>query len=77
MNVPEDGFRLVILKMSAAPAKDDENNFSMCCASCGIAEIDDIKLKDCDECDLVKYCSDKCKEDHRPQHEEACMERRE
>ena len=25
-----------------------------CCASCGIAEIDDIKLKDCDDCDLVK-----------------------
>ena len=26
-----------------------------CCASCGIAGDDDIKLKDCDGCDLVKY----------------------
>ena len=62
------------MKMSATSANDDEN-VTMCCASCGIAEIDDMKLKDCDDCDLVKYCSDQCKEDHRPQHEEACMER--
>eukprot|EP00985_Skeletonema_marinoi_P008723 scaffold3982_cov102-Skeletonema_marinoi.AAC.5 len=47
----------------------------MCCASCGIAEVDDIKLMDCDACDLVKYCSDECKEDHRPQHEATCKER--
>jgi len=32
----------------------------ICCASCGIAEVDDIKLKKCDDCDLVEYCSDKC-----------------
>ena len=25
----------------------------MSCASCGIAEVDDIKLKKCDDCDLV------------------------
>ena len=37
----------------------------MCCASCGIAEVDDIKLMDCDACDLVPYCSDECKADHR------------
>ena len=29
-----------------------------CCASCGIAEVDEIKLKKCDDCDLVKYCSE-------------------
>ena len=46
-----------------------------CCASCGIAEVDDIKLKDCDACDLVRYCSDKCQQDHRPQHEAMCKER--
>ena len=65
----------LFVEMSVEAAKDDENNLSTCCASCGIAEIDDIKLKDCDGCDLVKYCSDKCKEDHRPQHEEACTDR--
>lgn len=46
-----------------------------CCASCGIAGVDDIKLKDCDDCDLVKYCSGKCQEDHRPQHKQACEKR--
>ena len=28
----------------------------LCCASCGIAEVDDIKLKDCDACKLIRYC---------------------
>ena len=46
-----------------------------CCASCGKAEVDDIKLMDCDGCDLVKYCSDECKEGHRPEHEESCKKR--
>ena len=47
----------------------------ICCASCGIAEVDDIKLKDCDDCDLVRYCSDECKKDHKSQHEEECKQR--
>jgi hypothetical protein len=47
------------------------------CASCGIAAIDDIKLKACDGgCDFVKYCSDNCQELHREQHEEECKERK-
>ena len=47
----------------------------MCCASCGIAEVDDVKLKPCDGCDLVRYCGDACKEDHQLQHEASCKER--
>ena len=31
----------------------------MCCASCGKAAVDDVKLKKC-ACDLVKYCSVDC-----------------
>ena len=46
-----------------------------CCASCGIAEIDDVKLKECDDCDLVKYCSDECQENHKSEHEEVCKKR--
>ena len=46
-----------------------------CCASCGIAEIDDVKLKDCDGCDLVRYCSDECQQDHKSKHEEECKKR--
>eukprot|EP00984_Skeletonema_dohrnii_P021181 scaffold10510_cov84-Skeletonema_dohrnii-CCMP3373.AAC.15 len=47
----------------------------MCCASCGIAELDDIKLMDCDDCDLVRYCNNECKEDHLRQHESVCKVR--
>ncbi len=38
------------------------------CASCGIAAIDDVKLKKC-ACKLVKYCSDICRELDRPGHD--------
>jgi TPR repeat protein len=49
----------------------------VCCASCGIAPVDDIKLKICDGgCDLVKYCSDRCQGNHRDQHEEDCKKRK-
>jgi tetratricopeptide (TPR) repeat protein len=52
--------------MSSAADGTDE-----VCASCGVAAIDNVRLKDCDGgCDLVKYCSDGCQENHRQQHEE-------
>ncbi len=54
---------------------DNNNDTMMCCASCGIAEIDDIKLTQCDACDLVRYCCDDCKQIHKSQHEEACKKR--
>eukprot|EP00984_Skeletonema_dohrnii_P026222 scaffold15548_cov84-Skeletonema_dohrnii-CCMP3373.AAC.5 len=52
-----------------------ESPAEMCCASCGIAEVDDIKLKKCDACDLVGYCGDTCQQDHLSQHDRACKER--
>ena len=55
---------------------DQTEAVDRCCASCGKAEVDDVKLMDCDGCDLVKYCSDNCKEDHRLQHEVKCKERK-
>ena len=57
--------------MSADNLVESDN----CCASCGKAEVDDTKLNKCDGCDLVRYCSDECKEDHRPEHEAKCKER--
>ena len=54
---------------------NEEVDVSCCCAACGIAEIDDIKLVPCDGCDLVRYCSDACREDHKADHEEACKKR--
>eukprot|EP00984_Skeletonema_dohrnii_P027856 scaffold17545_cov81-Skeletonema_dohrnii-CCMP3373.AAC.5 len=50
------------------------SNISVC-ASCGIAEIDDIKLKECTACDLVRYCSDACLQEHKLHHKEACKKR--
>ena len=50
-------------------------DLTCCCASCGITEIDDIELKECDGCDLVRYCSDECQENHKSEHEEACKKR--
>ena len=48
------------------------------CACCGIAAIDDIKLKLCDGgCGLVKYCSDDCQDLHRPEHIGVCRKRKE
>jgi tetratricopeptide (TPR) repeat protein len=42
------------------------------CASCGKAAVDDVKLKLCTACDLVKYCSVECQKNHRPQHKAVC-----
>ena len=46
-----------------------------CCASCGVAENDDIKLKNCTACYLVKYCGITCQKAHRKQHKRACKKR--
>eukprot|EP00986_Skeletonema_menzelii_P004534 scaffold1550_cov74-Skeletonema_menzelii.AAC.3 len=59
--------------MSAAVKSEDDT--MQCCASCGIAGGDDIKLKKCDDCDLIKYCSVKCQREHKSHHEEACKKR--
>ena len=58
--------------MSVAVGKDAKKQ---CCASCGIAGNDDITLKDCSACHLVKYCSVNCQKDHRPQHRKECKKR--
>eukprot|EP00577_Skeletonema_sp_RCC1716_P019765 CAMPEP_0113409090 /NCGR_PEP_ID=MMETSP0013_2-20120614/20959_1 /TAXON_ID=2843 ORGANISM="Skeletonema costatum, Strain 1716" /NCGR_SAMPLE_ID=MMETSP0013_2 /ASSEMBLY_ACC=CAM_ASM_000158 /LENGTH=308 /DNA_ID=CAMNT_0000295179 /DNA_START=19 /DNA_END=945 /DNA_ORIENTATION=+ /assembly_acc=CAM_ASM_000158 len=52
-----------------------EGRDKACCASCGIAEVDDIKLKDCSACHLARYCSIKRQRDHRPQHKKECKKR--
>ena len=54
---------------------ETDNMKSSCCASCGIAEIDDIKLMPCNSCDLVRYCSVNCQRDHISCHLQACRKR--
>eukprot|EP00984_Skeletonema_dohrnii_P008303 scaffold3042_cov127-Skeletonema_dohrnii-CCMP3373.AAC.6 len=46
-----------------------------CCASCGITAKDDMKLKICTACKLVRYCSVKCQKEHRPKHKRECKQR--
>ena len=55
---------------------DDSNEaVTSCCASCGVAESDDIKLKKCNGCHLVKYCGVECQKAHRKQHKRDCKKR--
>eukprot|EP00984_Skeletonema_dohrnii_P029877 scaffold20823_cov101-Skeletonema_dohrnii-CCMP3373.AAC.1 len=59
----------------AEMSADKVDNMKMCCASCGVAEVDEIELMECSACDLVRYCSDKCQKNHKSQHTEACKKR--
>ena len=61
--------------MNMATADLEAEVAEMSCASCGIAEIDDIKLMECNVCDLVRYCSVKCQRDHIPKHLQVCKKR--
>ncbi len=62
--------------MSSEAAEENNTDKDVVCANCGIAEVDEIKLEDCNNgCDLVKYCSDKCREEHREHHHEECKKR--
>ena len=51
-----------------------DNTALLCCASCGTAGVDDVKLKKC-ACGLVKYCSIACQKNHRSQHKKLCKKR--
>jgi TPR repeat protein len=45
------------------------------CANCGKAAVDNVKLKKCGGCELVKYCSVECQKIHRPKHKKECKKR--
>ena len=54
---------------------NNETNNTSCCASCGITENDDIKLRKCTACYLVRYCGVKCQKEHRKKHKKECKKR--
>ena len=45
------------------------------CANCDKAESDDVELKRCTSCKMVKYCSRDCQVTHRPKHKNASKKR--
>ncbi len=49
-----------------------EAEADICCANCGIAEVDEVKLEEC-ACKLLR--SDKCCEDHQERQDEECKNR--
>ena len=57
-------------------AVETESDAMQRCASCGTAENDDIKLKKCTACHLVRYCSVKCQKEHWSQHKKECKKLR-
>ena len=58
--------------MSCVPCDGDGD---AACANCGMHGSDDVKLKNCNACRLVKYCGVDCQKAHRKQHKKACKQR--
>ena len=61
--------------MMSAKSIVESDAGKMRCASCGIAGGDDIKLKNCNACFLVKYCGVNCQREHWSQHKKECKNR--
>ena len=64
--------RALVVDVSNMSKTNEPDCDTRCCASCGIAEVDDVKLMRCTACYLVRYCSVICQRNHRPQHKRAC-----
>jgi tetratricopeptide (TPR) repeat protein len=56
----------------SAEVESEKDSMMLRCAACGVAQVDDIKLKKCAACGSVRYCGDKCQKDHRSKHKKAC-----
>ncbi len=70
-------FYFFMMSTDSKKLSDDATMITMCCDYCGIAEGDDIKLKDCDGgCDHVKYCSKECNELDRLEHDVECKKKK-
>jgi len=64
-----------IFTMSADKEASEAEGRNAYCAACGIAEIDNIVLNECNHCKSVRYCGVKCQKEHRPWHKEECKKR--
>ena len=66
---------LVDIRVFKMSADNNASGMIAVCTCCGIAENNNIKLKECDDCDLVRYCSVNCQRDHISRHLLACKKR--
>jgi hypothetical protein len=67
---------LLVNKMMSSAELGEAEAVKNVCGWCGIAEVDNVKLEDCHGCDLVKYCSDNCRGEHRHWHIPECKIRK-
>jgi TPR repeat protein len=60
----------------------EEAKADICCANanananCGVTQVDEVKMEECNRCDLVLCGSDKCREKHRGEHDKECKNRK-
>ena len=59
--------------MNCVGADDGDEVYA--CANCGKLGSNNVKLKDCTACRLVKYCGVDCQKAHRKRHKKICKQR--
>ena len=75
-----DKVKMVCFKVCASCEQKDRNSSSSVpdikdqCAACGKSG-EDVNLKSCNACKMVKYCNRDCQIAHRPQHKKECKRR--
>ena len=74
-----DKAKLLCLKVCASCEQKDRNSSSVPdikdqCAACGKSG-EDINLKSCNACKMVKYCNRDCQIAHRSKHKKECRQR--
>ena len=60
--------------MSADNNEEADEEEMIRCASCGVSG-DDVNLRKCTACYLVRYCGVKCQKEHRKKHKKECKKR--
>jgi hypothetical protein len=66
---------VICAETMSSTINEPNDDTMMCCASCGVAEVDNIKLKKCTACKSVRYCSVECRKKHRLKRKKSCKKR--
>ena len=60
------------VKQCLAGQRCDVESVRVKCAACGAADCGGVRLRACDACDAVRYCSRECQRADWPVHVHAC-----